>query len=104
MKKILNLFLCLAMVFSCLHLNVKASQVSDDANVYQIYPIPQNITYDGSSMKQIDAQDVLDIAMSGTSATLQLSNSRLTIGFILSPKYTYLPYPQDEGGTQAGIY
>ena len=50
MKKILNLFLCLAMVFSCLHLNVKASQVSDDANAYQIYPIPQNITYDGSSM------------------------------------------------------
>ncbi len=28
------------------------------------------LAYDGSSMKQIDAQDVLDIAMSGTSATL----------------------------------
>ncbi|MEG1567693.1 MAG: GIY-YIG nuclease family protein [Anaerovoracaceae bacterium] len=28
------------------------------------------LAYDGSSMKQIDAQDILDIAMSGTSATL----------------------------------
>jgi len=28
------------------------------------------LAYDGSSMKQIDAQDILDIAMAGTSATL----------------------------------
>ena len=28
------------------------------------------LAYDGSSMKQIDAQDILDISMAGTSATL----------------------------------
>ena len=28
------------------------------------------LAYDGSTMKQIDAQDILDIAMAGTSATL----------------------------------
>ena len=37
------------------------------ANFINFLPV---LAYDGSSMKQIDAQDVLDIAMAGTSATL----------------------------------
>ena len=37
------------------------------ANFINFLPV---LAYDGSTMKQIDAQDVLDIAMAGTSATL----------------------------------
>ncbi len=41
-----------------------------EKNVTEFIKFLPVLAYDGSSMKQIDAQDVLDIAMSGTSATL----------------------------------
>ena len=69
MKKILNVFICMAMMLSCLHLNVNASQVSDDANAYQIYPIPQSITYEGSSM--IFNKEVVLVMEDGIDAATQ---------------------------------
>ena len=53
--------------YSC-QLDVKESNPEKCvANFINFLPV---LAYDGSSMKQIEAQDVLDIAMAGTSATL----------------------------------
>ena len=53
--------------YSC-RLNVNESNPGKKvAEFINFLPV---LAYDGSSMKQIDAQDILDIAMAGTSATL----------------------------------
>lgn len=53
--------------YSC-HLNIDESNPEKKvADFIRFLPV---LAYDGSTMKQINAQDVLDIAMAGTSATL----------------------------------
>lgn len=53
--------------YSC-QLDIKESNPEKSvANFISFLPV---LAYDGSSMRQVDAQDVLDIAMAGTSATL----------------------------------
>lgn len=52
----------------CCRLNVEA--VSDEKKVADFISFLPVLAYDGSSMKQIDAAGILDIATSGTSATL----------------------------------
>lgn len=53
--------------YSC-QLDIKESNPEKSvANFINFLPV---LAYDGASMRQIDAQDVLDIAMAGTSATL----------------------------------
>lgn len=53
--------------YSC-RLNV--SESNPEKKVAEFINFLPVLAYDGSSMKQIDAQDILDIAMAGTSATL----------------------------------
>ena len=53
--------------YSC-RLNVNES--NPEKKVAEFINFLPVLAYDGSSMKQIDAQDILDIAMAGTSATL----------------------------------
>lgn len=53
--------------YSC-QLNVKES--NPEKNVGEFIRFLPVLAYDGATMKQINAQDVLDIAMAGTSATL----------------------------------
>ncbi len=53
--------------YSC-RLNV--NETDPEKNVNEFINFLPVLAYDGSSMKQVDAADVLDIAMSGTSATL----------------------------------
>ena len=53
--------------YSC-RLNVNES--TPEKKVAEFINFLPVLAYDGSSMKQIDAQDILDIAMAGTSATL----------------------------------
>src|SRR5699024_10135441 len=53
--------------YSC-RLNVNES--NPEKNVAEFIDFLPVLAYDGSSMKQIDAAGILDIAMSGTSATL----------------------------------
>jgi hypothetical protein len=53
--------------YSC-RLNVEES--NPEKKVAEFISFLPVLAYDGSSMHQIDAQDILDIAMSGTSATL----------------------------------
>ncbi|MBO4433609.1 MAG: DEAD/DEAH box helicase family protein [Clostridia bacterium] len=53
--------------YSC-QLNVNES--NPEKNVAEFISFLPVLAYDGSTMKQIDAQDILDISMSGTSATL----------------------------------
>lgn len=53
--------------YSC-RLNVNES--NPEKKVAEFINFLPVLAYDGSSMKQVDAQDILDIAMAGTSATL----------------------------------
>jgi len=53
--------------YSC-RLNVNES--NPEKKVAEFISFLPVLAYDGSTMKQIDAQDILDIAMAGTSATL----------------------------------
>lgn len=53
--------------YSC-HLNV--DEENPEKKVAEFIHFLPILAYDGSTMKQINAQDVLDIAMAGTSATL----------------------------------
>lgn len=53
--------------YSC-QLNVNES--NPEKNVSEFINFLPVLAYDGGTMKQIDAQDILDISMSGTSATL----------------------------------
>lgn len=53
--------------YSC-RLNVE--DVSPEKKVWEFLSFLPVLAYDGSTMKQVNAQDVLDIAMAGTSATL----------------------------------
>jgi len=53
--------------YSC-RLNIEES--NPEKKVEEFISFLPVLAYDGSSMKQIDAADILDIAMSGTSATL----------------------------------
>ncbi len=45
------------------------------------------LTYNGSSMKEVDAQDILDIALVGTSATL-LAKQRESVMLVYVDNYT----------------
>lgn len=45
------------------------------------------LTYNGSSMKEVDAQDILDIALVGTSATL-LAKQRESVLLVYVDNYT----------------
>ena len=47
-----------------------AQEASPERKVAEFISFLPVLAYDGSSMKQVSAQDILDIAMSGTSATL----------------------------------
>lgn len=53
--------------YSC-RLNINES--NPEKKVAEFINFLPVLAYDGSTMKQISAQDILDIAMSGTSATL----------------------------------
>jgi hypothetical protein len=57
----------LAPYYAC-RLNVNES--NPETNVADFIRFLPVLAYDGSTMKQVDAAGVLDIAMSGTSATL----------------------------------
>lgn len=51
-------------------LRLNANEVSPETKVAEFINFLPVLAYDGSSMKQIDAAGILDIAMSGTTATL----------------------------------
>lgn len=53
--------------YSC---RLDAKEANPEKKVAEFINFLPVLAYDGSSMKQVSAQDVLDIAMSGTSATL----------------------------------
>ena len=53
--------------YSC---RLDTNETNPEKNVAEFIRFLPVLAYDGSSMKQVSAQDILDIAMSGTSATL----------------------------------
>lgn len=53
--------------YSC---RLDAQEANPEKKVAEFVSFLPVLAYDGSSMKQVSAQDILDIAMSGTSATL----------------------------------
>ena len=53
--------------YSC---RLDADEANPEKKVAEFIHFLPVLAYDGSTMKQMDAQDILDIAMSGTSATL----------------------------------
>ena len=53
--------------YSC---RLDAQESNPEKKVAEFISFLPVLAYDGSSMKQVSAQDILDIAMSGTSATL----------------------------------
>ena len=53
--------------YSC---RLNPDEANPEKNVAEFINFLPVLAYDGSSMKQVSAQDILDIAMSGTSATL----------------------------------
>lgn len=53
--------------YSC---QLNANESNPEKNVAEFINFLPVLAYDGSTMKQISAQDILDIAMAGTSATL----------------------------------
>ena len=53
--------------YSC---RLDAKEANPEKKVAEFISFLPVLAYDGSSMKQVNAQDILDIAMSGTSATL----------------------------------
>lgn len=53
--------------YSC---RLDAQEANPEKKVAEFISFLPVLAYDGSSMKQVDAQDILDIAMAGTSATL----------------------------------
>lgn len=50
--------------------NLNLNESNPEKNVEEFINFLPVLAYDGSSMKQIDAAGILDIAMSGTTATL----------------------------------
>ena len=48
----------------------KIFKLNPEAKVGEFIKFLPVLAYDGSSMKEVDAQDILDIALAGTSATL----------------------------------
>ena len=50
--------------------NLNINESNPEKNVQEFINFLPVLAYDGSSMKQIDAAGILDIAMSGTTATL----------------------------------
>ena len=54
-------------IYSC---RLDVNEANPEKKVAEFINFLPVLAYDGSTMRQISAQDVLDIAMAGTSATL----------------------------------